>query len=433
MRGRLAAVSAAVTAMVVLAFLIPLAGMVKTLARDRVLVSAERDAQTLSQALGVVISDGRPEEILPLIGQGTLADGGILSVVLPNGIVVGAPFDQDGGFERAAAGEAFRQPTAAGEIIWVPVLLEGEQRAAVVRVFIASDLLTQNVTASWVVLGSLGVALVVLSALVADRLARSMVRPVEALSRAAHQLGGGDLSVRVEPGGPTEIVEVGKAFNRLAGRVGELLEEERRTAADLSHRLRTPLTALRLEIEAVPNPSDRLVDDLDALERTVDHVIRQARRPMREGMGASTDLDAVVDERVEFWGALAREQGRSWSADVGEGPHLVGLVGEDVAAAVDALLGNVLAHTPEGTPFHVIVGTADNQQVFLIVEDEGSGFPVGDPTRRGESGSGSTGLGLDIVRKAAEATGGSLYLGDRPAGGARVEVRFGPDPGVPAV
>ena len=252
MRRRLAVVSAAVTAMVVLAFLIPLAGMVKTLARDRVLVAAERDAQTLSQALGVVITDGRPADIATLIGSGTLADGGVLSVVLPDETIVGEPFDVGVGYRRAAAGEAFREPTDSGEVIWVPILLEGEERAAVVRVFVASDLLSQNVAASWVVLGSLGVALVMLSALVADWLARSMVRPVQALSAAAHRLGGGDLSVRVEPDGPAEIVEVGRAFNRLAGRVGELLEEERRDAADLSHRLRTPLTALRLEIEAVP-------------------------------------------------------------------------------------------------------------------------------------------------------------------------------------
>lgn len=426
MRKRLAAVSAAVTAMVVLAFLIPLAGMVKTLARDRVLVAAERDAQTLSQALGVVVSENAPAEVVPLIGSGTLAGGGVLSVVLPDKTTVGTPFQLDAGYERAAAGEAFRETTEAGEVIWVPVLLEGESQAAVVRVFVASDLLTRNVAASWAVLGSLGVALIALSALVADRLARSMVRPVEALSAAAHRLGVGDLDVRVEPDGPAEIVEVGKAFNRLAGRVGELLEEERRTAADLSHRLRTPLTALRLEIEAVPNRSDRLVEDLDELERTVDHVIRQARRPLREGVGVSTDLGVVVRERSKFWGPLAREQGREWSAEIGEGAHVVALAKEDAAAVVDAVLGNVLAHTPEGTRFRLEVFTRADR-VLLVVDDEGPGFPGGDPTRRGESGSGSTGLGLDIVRKAAEATGGGLRIGESTAGGARIEVAFGDD------
>ena len=183
---------------------------------------------------------------------------------------------------------------------------------------------------------------------------------------------------------------------------------------------------IRDRIEAVPNRSDRLIDDLDELERTVDHVIRQARRPVREGMGVWTDLAAVVDERTAFWGALAHEQGRSWSADIDGMSHLVGLVEEDAAAVIDALLGNVLAHTPEGTQFLVRVDETEEGFVRLVVEDTGPGLPEGDPTRRGESGSGSTGLGLDIVRRAAEATGGTLNLSSGPEGGASVEVLFGP-------
>ena len=176
----------------------------------------------------------------------------------------------------------------------------------------------------------------------------------------------------------------------------------------------------------MPDRSERLIGDLDELERTVDHLIRQARRPLREGIGASTDLGVVVEERASFWGALAQEQRRYWSADVKGGPYLVALLEEDAAAVVDALVGNVLAHTPEGTPFHIGVDRTKDGMVRLVVEDAGPGFPEGDPTRRGESSSGSTGLGLDIVRRAAEATGGALYLRAGPDGGAGVEVLFGP-------
>jgi signal transduction histidine kinase len=424
-RRRLAVVSAAVTAMVVLAFLVPLAGMVKTLARDRVLVAAERDAQTLAQALSVVMVRGDPSEVALLVGSGELSGGGVLSVVFPDGRIVGAPFDLGEGYRRAAAGEAFREPAADGEIIWVPVLLDGSADTAVIRVFVAANLLTRNVTFAWVVLGSLGVALVGLSALVADRLARSIVHPVQELSSAAHRLGEGDLSVRVHPDGPPEIIEVGLAFNRLARRVGDLLEEERRNAADLSHRLRTPLTALRLEIEAVPNRSERLVDDLDELERTVDHLIRQARRPVREGIGASSDLAAIVAARTAFWGALASDQGRRWRAQVEEGAHDIPVTAEDATAMVDALVGNVLAHTPEGTDFGVSVGRTEDGRVRLVVEDSGPGFTDADAVRRGASGSGSTGLGLDIVRRTAEATGGSLTVKGSGSGGGHVEVVFG--------
>ncbi|MFZ0493964.1 MAG: HAMP domain-containing sensor histidine kinase, partial [Acidimicrobiia bacterium] len=319
---------------------------------------------------------------------------------------------------------AFREPLDGGEAIWVPVALSQTLGTAVVRVFVAKDLLTRNVLSSWLILGSLGVALVALSALVADRLARSVVHPVQDLSQAAHLLGEGDLSVRVSPDGPPEVVEVGEAFNRLAGRVGDLLEEERRNAADLSHRLRTPLTALRLEIESMPDRTDRLTDALDELERTVDYVIRQARRPVREGIGARTDLGGVVEERVAFWGALADDQGRDWSADVQGGPYVVQVTREDAAAMVDALLGNVLAHTPEGVGFRVRV-QARGGNVSLVVDDSGPGFTDVGSVRRGQSSTGSTGLGLDIVRRTAESTGGTLTIGQSLGGGGRVEVVFG--------
>lgn len=411
--------------MVVLAFLIPLAGMVKTLARDRVLVAAERDAQTLAQALSVIMVDGDPDDVALVVGTGELPGGGLLSVVLPDETVVGAAAQLGEGYQRAASGEAFRQATDGGEVIWVPVLLDRSLGTAVVRVFVAKNLLTRNVTFSWLVLGSLGIALVALSALVADRLARSVVHPVQELSGAAHRLAEGDLGVRVQPDGPPEIVEVGEAFNRLARRVGDLLEEERRTAADLSHRLRTPLTALRLEIESMPDRTERLMEDLGELERTVDHVIRQARRPVREGIGTSTDLGSVVEERIAFWGALAGDQGRHWTSAIDEGALTIGVTREDAAAMIDALLGNVLSHTPEGTGFHVEVGRGDGGAVRLIVEDAGPGFPDADPVRRGASGTGSTGLGLDIVRRTAEATGGTLSVESGSTGGGRVEVVFG--------
>lgn len=417
-------VSASVTAMVVLAFLIPLAGMVKTLARDRVLVAAEREAQIYAQALSLYIVDGDADDVASIVGSGQLSGGGLLSVFLPGGTIVGAPAVADSGYQRAAQGEAFRQPVDGGEAIWVPVVLSEDTGTAAVRVFVAGDLLTRNVTSSWLVLGSLGIALIALSALVADWLARSVVRPVQELSGAAHRLGEGDLSVRVQPDGPPEVVEVGEAFNRLAGRVGDLLEEERRSAADLSHRLRTPLTALRLEIESMPEPHGRLGDTLDDLERTVDHVIRQARRPVREGIGASTDLGEVAEERVAFWGALAEDQNRAWSLDVRGGPYQVGVTREDAAAMIDALLGNVIAHTGEGVGFSVHVGAAGSS-VVLVVDDQGPGFADAS-VRRGESGTGSTGLGLDIARRTAESTGGTLTIGSNPQGGGRVEVVFGP-------
>jgi signal transduction histidine kinase len=115
------------------------------------------------------------------------------------------------------------------------------------------------------------------------------------------------------------------------------------------------------------------------------------------------------------------------SVDVPPGPVAAGVAAGDLAAVMDALLGNVFAHTPEGTPFTISLRPRDGGGAVLSVEDAGPGFPAGDPVARGASGGGSTGLGLDIARQAAEASGGSLAVGPRSAGaGARVVAELGP-------
>jgi signal transduction histidine kinase len=89
---------------------------------------------------------------------------------------------------------------------------------------------------------------------------------------------------------------------------------------------------------------------------------------------------------------------------------------------VDALLGNVFAHTGEGDAFSVRLDH-DRESVRLSVEDAGPGFPAGPVLERGQSGGASTGLGLDIARRTAEAVGGSIAIGPGPRlGGAVVAV-----------
>ena len=135
------------------------------------------------------------------------------------------------------------------------------------------------------IFGLLGLVLIGIAVAVADRLARSIVGPVEELSAIAYDLGDGNLDARVTPAGPREIREVGAEFNRLAEQVEQLLQAERETAADLSHQLRTPLFALRLDAESLPAGPERtrVLDDIDELARHVDFVIREARREVQIG------------------------------------------------------------------------------------------------------------------------------------------------------
>jgi signal transduction histidine kinase len=105
----------------------------------------------------------------------------------------------------------------------------------------------------------------------------------------------------------------------------------------------------------------------------------------------------------------------------------VRLSAEDLAAAIDALIENVIAHTEEGTPFAVSVRLeheAGRPMVVVAVSDEGPGLSPGVGVR-GRSDRGSTGLGLDIARQAAETSGGELRLVESASGGAQVELWLG--------
>ncbi|HSR44652.1 MAG TPA: HAMP domain-containing sensor histidine kinase [Acidimicrobiia bacterium] len=409
MRRRLVLVSAAITSMVALAFLIPLAGLVGQLAHDRAMNNAERDAQFFASAVALLVPDDR-SQVSGLLSSEPSFDGRLTSVIFFDDSVAGAPVPIDSLVESARAKQATtRFEMEGGEALFVPIS-EGGGRTTLVRIFVPEALLTENVASARLILGLLGVTLVGIAVLVSDRLARSITVPVRELADVAHRMAEGDLNAQVEVSGPREVQEVGRAFNRLSGRIGGLLAVEREAVADLSHRLRTPLTAVRLDIDAVEDGAiaERLREDVGELERTVDYVIREARRPMRQGGGVISDLVAVVTDRAQFWGALADEQQRRWSLSVPDGPRMVAGAAVDFGAAVDALLANVLAHTPAGIGFDVVVAD-DSGLVRLTISDQGEGFGE-EALERGWSGSDSTGLGLDIVRRTVADAGGKLSI-----------------------
>jgi signal transduction histidine kinase len=144
-----------------------------------------------------------------------------------------------------------------------------------------------------------------------------------------------------------------------------------------------------------------------------------------DGLRARSDAGEVARSRVAFWAPLAEDQGRKWSIEVATGRHPVPVRRDDLEAALDALLNNVFAHTREHTPFRVAVSPVPGGGTRLAVEDAGPGLGQ-ELVARGVSGAGSTGLGLDIARRTAEAGGGGLRVGKAPWGGALVELAFPP-------
>ncbi|MFI7547018.1 ATP-binding protein [Actinoplanes sp. NPDC049599] len=424
MRRSYVRVALAVTTLVALAFVIPLALLVHTGAQDRALREAERQALGLSAV--VVVATDR-DLVLSSIMSTEAGQQGRLAAHLPtlgtvgssradSAAVIHVRQQQSAGTVEVAGGRAYLRPVALPEGL-----------IAVIEVYVPATSLRAGVGLAWLVLIGEAIVLVGVSTLLADRLAARVVRASRDLARTAADLGAGSLHARVRPSGPREIEDVGGALNLLADRFAELLATERALAANLSHRLRVPLTALRLNTEALPAGADRdrQLRVVDRLEHEINAVIVEAARPLAARPRLRCDLGAVVADRTTFWGALAEDQGRPWEAEPPPAGITVPAAFSVVAEALDVLLGNVFHHTPDTAGCRVSVERGADW-ASVAVDDAGPG--IDDPeaaVSRGASDAESTGLGLDIARRLAADTGGQLTVGRGVLGGARVVLTLG--------
>ncbi|MFG2140447.1 sensor histidine kinase [Streptomyces sp. NPDC048650] len=431
MRHSILRLTAATTALVLAALLVPLSLLARSHAADRATADATARAHSLATGLGRSLAEpaGR-RAAAAIVASANGPDLPRTSVILADGTVLGPAAPVTDAVRLARYGRAFSyEPAGGGRAVLVPV--QGVAGGtAVVQVGLGDRQLYAGTLTSSLAFAGIGAGLMLLGLLFADRLGSRLVGSTRRLAAVADRLAGGDLTARAEPSGPPELRLVAGQLNHLADRIHGFLTAERENAADLAHRLRTPVAALRLDAEGLRDPAEaeRIAADVAALERSVDEVIRTARKPLREdGDGpVRTDLAAVVRARSDFWRPLAEDQGRALTCTappVGT-PVPVAADAAELAAAVDALIGNVLDHTPEGAGMRLTVaGEAPGGR--LTVEDDGPGFPAGHVPERGRSGGGSTGLGLDIVRRAAQESGGAVEFGSGAGGGARITATFG--------
>jgi len=443
LRARILALAVGATATVLVLFAIPLVLLLQRSAAEE----GREGAADVARSVADYVSTGSAGETLlaayvdrlnarddspPVTVR--MPDGTLLGAALPEGASEYADHDaaEGGGLpgedgdrdddQLMPVSDAEAHEVDGGELVSVHAGTADGQ--VLVVAFAAGSDVREKLIDRLLLLGAAAAGLLVLAAAAAEIVSRRLVRQLASSAAAADRLGEGDLTARAPDDGPSEVRRVAHALNRLADRIDDLLAAERETVADLSHRLRTPLTAVRLDVEALP-PSDRseeLEAHLDQLERTLTAVIHAARRPEREGVRPRTDAAAVVADRVGFWRPLAEDQGRTLSAPVPPGRIEVRSSEDDLRAALDALLENCIAHTPDGTPIEVAL-TEEGDLVRLDVRDQGPGLPE-DAVRRGRSDRGSTGLGLDIARSCAEASGGRLEL-DRQDGWTVVRLLLG--------
>ncbi|HEY0533716.1 MAG TPA: HAMP domain-containing sensor histidine kinase [Actinoplanes sp.] len=395
--------------------------------------TAERESATVAGAIAAGASKKGVDAAIA-------AAGGHPVVHPPGGQPAGHADASD--VQRAASGGASLTASVPGGLVRLePVTVAG--KTSVVEVFVPGDELGENTGRDWWLLTVLALLLVGAAVFAVDRLARGAVNSARNLVQAALAVGGGDLGVRIQPSGPRELAEAGYAFNRMADRLITTRRDEREMVADLSHRLRTPLTALRLDAEAL-DPDDtqigiqfdqaeldrrrgirRIRQAIVTLEGEVNQLINTTRKAVAAQVAAAPepglcDVSEVVRERMMFWSALAGDQNRHYQVVGAQMRIPVPVARAELAAALDAVLGNVFRYTPQGTAFEVGVSRRDGW-VALRVDDAGPGIP--DPEKalqRGQSNKGSTGLGLDIARRAAQSAGGTVSLARAAMGGASV-------------
>lgn len=423
MRRRLAVTVFAVTATLLVAFLVPLGYLVQRIARDREINAVTAQAQTL----GPLLAGSDPGDVEVAIESSVREDGRPVVLALPGGRELGrgVRIDRDA-LALARRGRAFVHSATAGVDVYQPVV-GADGRTEVVVIHSSDGRLRQGVAQAWLVLGGLGVVMLAGALLVSDRVARSATQPLGDVATAARRLAEGDETARAPDAGPPEVKSVAHALNLLADRVDALRDAERERLADLSHELRTPVTALRLDAEHLPpgEDRDRLVAGVDRLEVAISGLITSARRGATADREGPVDLAAAVRHRMTFWSVAASEQDRRFVTAVPDAAVWVPVGPRALDASIDALVGNALRHTPAGTEVSVAVTGTDMHAAFTV-EDAGPGFPSDAVVDRGvrEGAAGGTGLGLDIARRTAAAGGGELHLDRAAGGGARVVLRL---------
>lgn len=249
--------------------------------------------------------------------------------------------------------------------------------------------------------------------------AQRLAVPLEQLAASARRLGDGDFSVRAPRTGLPEPDDVADALDATADRLGAMLERSRSFGADASHQLRTPLTALRLDLEvlestgAEPALVKAAVAEADRLEATIDELLSLAAAPPGE---EHINLADLVAQRLDAWRSLAAAQGREVVLRAEEVPP-VRARSAALGQSLQVLLDNALEHGA-GTTTVRVENVAGG--VRLCVADEGPGLHPADADallgRRADARDRSAGRGLPLLRSLVEAEGGRVVL-EHDAGG----------------
>ncbi|MFC1228361.1 MULTISPECIES: ATP-binding protein [Streptomyces] len=282
---------------------------------------------------------------------------------------------------------------------------------------------TREVGRTLLIIGLVALLAVIAAVLLAVRQANRLASPLTDLAETAERLGSGDPRPRHRRYGVPELDRVADVLDSSAERIGRMLTAERRLAADASHQLRTPLTALSMRLEEITLTDDPetvkeeatiALAQVERLTDVVQRLLTNSRDP-RTGSAVTFELDEVIQQQLAEWRPAYRSAGRAIVTSGKRHLRAVGTPGA-VAQVLAALIENSLMH---GGGTVALRTRVTGNQAVIEVTDEGPGVPADLGARifeRAISGHNSTGIGLAVARDLAEADGGRLeMLQARPA------------------
>jgi two-component system, OmpR family, sensor kinase len=327
-------------------------------------------------------------------------------------------------------------------LVTAPVV-HNRQVIGAVRISQTLEAVNDKVRRSLTALAAIGATVILVGLGLAWLLSLALARPVRRLAEAATRLGEGDLAARTEATGKGEFAVLGHSFNRMADSLAANLGAQRDFLANASHQLRTPLTGLRLRLEAIEAEggpaaveASKAQVEVTRLAVLLEDLLELARATSATSTGGRVDLSEAARQAVDRWAGPAAERGKNLVEQLG-GSCMVWASPQDLGHVLDNLIENSIRYTPEGTEISVETRMEDGRAT-LAVSDTGPGIAPEDRSRvferfyRGSSGKMAgpgTGLGLAVVAELVERWGGKVEIAD--GAGATFEASFPPLPTVP--
>lgn len=418
MRRRLLQSSLVVLALAIVAFAVPLAIAVRGLLVDRSLDELQAGVEQAALIIDQRARNCREIQLFVAATgaqdtQVTLWSGGRLlasSSGRPEG--VGAELAE------AAAGRLGRAYTEGQLAVATPLASTLCGAPTALRAARSGDGLRRSVGTAWAGLGIVGLAVFAAATAAARWQGRRLAEPFEGLARTARRLGDGDFTVRAPRSGLPEADAIAEALDVTADRLGRALQRARAFTADASHQLRTPLTALRLHLEALAAGDADAATVVAALEEAdrLDATVRElVTLTAPEGTDEPVELGEFVSRRLPPWQMAAQETGRELLFETLPCPP-VKVRTAAVAQALHVLLDNALEHGQGTVTVRVGPSLPDSplRGSRICVADEGPGFVAPDVRRTADRGGGplplSGGRGLALAHSLVESEGGQLVI-----------------------